>query len=664
MNTIDDIHGELGNLYLASHLGKGPYKNVRKDELAVRINNAMQKLPPSDGTLDSSQLTTAPDTLKKYFMELRPLMKQLHRVENLKDPHTKPVHHLERLRDPHIETAQSLIANIRAVLHDLNRTIEIAEYSTSAKRQQISLLAYSLLGQTSRRREPRLLATSEKKPQNIQESLLWMCRGHEGEGLELALSKTIAAAVGEGIDGRKVQRHSKTGKESQLALEDEFDSPTSHAVNQTRDQHPRTVEIEEEELRYLRNRADRTSIEDTVGKLRGNTARDDTDIPLSIPRTTAASTFLYGANTVLAALRAHRRKLYKLYLHPRPLENPLQPGTNNRALLIRAAKDLDVDVRKNSSQDLLDAMSDNRPHNGVVLEASQLPAPPVRSLGKVKMDSGVIPLYLEAQNAEDAAVNGSPRIVRLATTARHPFVLMLDGILDPQNMGNIMRTAFFYGVDAVAVSVNTCCPLNSPTLAKASSGACEALEIWALKGPANFVRASKFSGWKVVAAVAPDGNVDVTSHVQVAASSPLRSHPTILMLGAEGTGLRESLKARADYFVSISAGLGSPDGDSEPANLSPSQRERLRMRREVGVDSINVGTAAGVLIDCFLRGALAGNSKHGVVEAEVVREGSPEAALSSRTLSNDEDSETFGDEAHQSEMEADVGSERVRAAVS
>lgn len=308
--------------------------------------------------------------------------------------------------------------------------------------------------------------------------------------------------------------------------------------------------------------------------------------PMSIPRTTAASTYLYGFNSVIAALKAQRRKLYTLYTITHGLDyNTFHALKDNRPR--------GLVWKTGASRALLDAMSDGRPHNGVCLEASQLPAHPVLSLDLPDIATGDIPLRLERQSVEDAAINGTSSTLRgLGTSWRKPFVLMLDGILDPQNLGNIMRTAHFYGVDAIAVSINTCCPLTSATMAKASSGACEAVKILALPKPSDFVYASQKAGWKIYAAMPEVKNTIKTqiSHVELSRSSPLIRDPVILVLGAEGDGLRENLKQKADCFVSISRFQGPPTQASI----------------DVGVDSINVGTAAAVLVDSFLRKPLEG----------------------------------------------------------
>lgn len=86
--------------------------------------------------------------------------------------------------------------------------------------------------------------------------------------------------------------------------------------------------------------------------------------PISIPYTTAASEFLYGYNPVRAALKAGRRKLYKIYVHPRVASR--EDGNDQVHRSIRAlAEDAKVEVKDvdDSWLRVMDKMSDNRPHN-------------------------------------------------------------------------------------------------------------------------------------------------------------------------------------------------------------------------------------------------------------------------------------------------------------
>lgn len=357
---------------------------------------------------------------------------------------------------------------------------------------------------------------------------------------------------------------------------------------------PREPNPERSEQRAESNKYERRDArsDDRPSRARRIEAEED-EIPVSIPYTTAASEFLYGYNSVLAALKAQRRKLYKLYIHPKIFDADMggqgtTSGDKPASELVALAKEAGIPFRNEFKTAMLDKMSDGRPHNGVILETSKLAAVPVLSLRKPESSKGFIPIELGQQSAEDAKINGSPKIINSLTGSwRHPFIVLLDGITDPGNVGNIIRTCHFYGVDAVAVATNTCANLSSAVLAKASSGACEAVRLLSLSQPSHFVHDSSKYRWKVYAAVAPTGKTDFSgqflSTSNVAADSPLAKHPCILMLGAEGEGLRQNLRNRADYFVSIAGG------------------QRAESVPDVGVDSMNVGVAAGVLLEAFLR---------------------------------------------------------------
>ncbi|QIW94834.1 hypothetical protein AMS68_000352 [Peltaster fructicola] len=311
--------------------------------------------------------------------------------------------------------------------------------------------------------------------------------------------------------------------------------------------------------------------------------RDDDGVPMPIPYTTASSQFIYGANTVLAALRARKRKIYKLYMHKRS-------EADNIALIRRTASALGVELVRTADSALMDRLSEGRPHNGVVLETSAIPARPVLSLEKWNERAGMFALELADQDAEQAAVNGAETKMRNITRA--PLVVFLDGITDPGNVGNIIRTAHFFGADAVAIATQTCASITSPVLAKASAGACEALPIFTVPHASGFIYSSRQQGWNICAAVAPaalesDPQGKTRQHLttqQMAVGSQMAGKPCILMLGAEGEGLRDNLLKKADTFLTIPQMKHNQEGV------------------DVGVESLNVATAAALLINAFASG--------------------------------------------------------------
>jgi hypothetical protein len=88
--------------------------------------------------------------------------------------------------------------------------------------------------------------------------------------------------------------------------------------------------------------------------------------PISVPYTTAASEFLYGYSAVYAALKANKRKLYKLYVHKRSKLRGRDPDLSGQTSTLQTlAEQLRVEVVGVDDKWLpvLDKMSDNRPHN-------------------------------------------------------------------------------------------------------------------------------------------------------------------------------------------------------------------------------------------------------------------------------------------------------------
>jgi 21S rRNA (GM2251-2'-O)-methyltransferase len=308
-------------------------------------------------------------------------------------------------------------------------------------------------------------------------------------------------------------------------------------------------------------------------------------VPIAIPRSTAASEFIYGSSAVKAALQANTRKLYKLYVYQGASGTQERDGDRE---VLRLAHKRDLTVKKCGGDELplLDKMSQSRPHNGYVLEASQLPDTPAVALESVTGPGEAFSFTAGHQSAEDLEVNGNSHQIP-GSRRRYPFILMLDSILDPGNLGAIIRSAAFFGVDAVAVVDNSIAPFSSVTL-KAASGAAEFMRYLKITKGYEFVRKSQSNGWKFYAAVAPAsasasadrGEPEVVS--LKAAGEALRKGPCVLMLGGEGEGLRPRFQKAADGVVGIQ-GAG-------------------RLKSRFGLDSLNVSVASALMMQTFLKG--------------------------------------------------------------
>lgn len=314
--------------------------------------------------------------------------------------------------------------------------------------------------------------------------------------------------------------------------------------------------------------------------------------PLSVTYTTAASQFLYGKSVVEAALRSSRRQFYHLYIYGGA--NRQKP--TNDALIHALAKRKNIPttiLSQDGGLRLLDKMSASRPHNGFVLEASPLPQPPLTALAPLPTDYTTNPrcaVTLAHQSAEDAAINGQPTSLPAPPSPTHkPLVLILDQILDPGNLGAILRTASFLGATAVGITRHGSAPLT-PVALKASAGAAESLALFSVSALPEFLNASRANGWTVYAAVAEGpasggggGGLKQRRQVDVrdvSETDPLRREPCVLLVGNEGEGLARLLVKKADYEVNI-PNLAVPGS---------------------GVDSLNVSVAVGLLCSAFLSG--------------------------------------------------------------
>ena len=122
------------------------------------------------------------------------------------------------------------------------------------------------------------------------------------------------------------------------------------------------------------------------------------------------------------------------------------------------------------------------------------------------------------------------------------FLLVLDGVTDPQNLGAVLRVAETAGVTGVVLPRHRSASLT-PAAVKAAAGAVEHLALATVSGvPAMLERASRAGLWSVGLDAA--GTTDVFA-LEVA------DRPLIVVLGAEGRGLSRLTRERCDLLASI-----------------------------------------------------------------------------------------------------------------
>jgi 23S rRNA (guanosine2251-2'-O)-methyltransferase len=144
--------------------------------------------------------------------------------------------------------------------------------------------------------------------------------------------------------------------------------------------------------------------------------------------------------------------------------------------------------------------------------------------------------------------------------ARFGLILILDSITDPQNLGSLIRTAYFFGANGVIIPENRAASVN-PTVLKASSGAANHLPVAMVTNLARAIDELKEAGYWIYG---------TDAHAEKSISDTDFNTDTGIVMGSEGSGLRPLVRKKCDLMVSI-PGTGN-------------------------IDSLNVSVSAGILI--------------------------------------------------------------------
>ncbi|CAN1125839.1 rRNA methyltransferase 1, mitochondrial [Linum perenne] len=277
---------------------------------------------------------------------------------------------------------------------------------------------------------------------------------------------------------------------------------------------------------------------------------------------------VYGVGPVLAALSAGRRELYALYVQQGLdlTSSNTRKKRDKKGLekVLKMAEKIGLSITDVSKHDL-NMIADNRPHQGLILDASPLEMVPIKELETVSPGEEKQSLWVA-----------------------------LDEVTDPQNLGAIIRSAYYFGASGVVLCAKNSAPLSG-VVSKASAGSLELMELRYCKNMMQFLVLSAENGWRVIG-----GSI---SSRAVPLNEIAPGEPTILVLGSEGTGLRPLVERSCTQLVCIPGNIsvdvatgGESDAvDGEETN-NLEQLSTEEFQSFMAVESLNVSVAAGVLI--------------------------------------------------------------------
>lgn len=208
-----------------------------------------------------------------------------------------------------------------------------------------------------------------------------------------------------------------------------------------------------------------------------------------------------GRQAVRELLRAGKRRVHQLYIAP--------GGSRSEALdeIADLAARAGVMVRR-ATREQIDAMAGTDAPQGVLAMAEPL----------------------------------EERSLDVLVGTERPFLVVLDGVTDPHNLGAVMRSALCAGATGLVLGRHRSASL-SPAAVKAAAGAAEHLPVAAVGGVPAALKVLREAGvWTV--GLDSDGP---TSLWDLAVAT----EPVALVLGAEGRGLSPLARARCEVVASI-----------------------------------------------------------------------------------------------------------------
>ena len=218
----------------------------------------------------------------------------------------------------------------------------------------------------------------------------------------------------------------------------------------------------------------------------------------------ADNSTVFGLNPVLEALKARKRRCYKIIIE----QGKPQARLNS---LIQLARDNKVPI-ETIPKTTFQKKYGNCNHQGVIGVFAIVPT-------------------LGLEELIELAFQKSPL----------PILVALDSIQDPQNLGAIIRSAEALGIHGIILPKNRTSAINE-TVAKCSSGAIEYLPIsWVTNLTRGIEQLKEAGFW--IAGIVPDGNTPCYQHKF--------DTPMVLVIGGEEKGIRPLLKKSCDITLKI-----------------------------------------------------------------------------------------------------------------
>ena len=213
---------------------------------------------------------------------------------------------------------------------------------------------------------------------------------------------------------------------------------------------------------------------------------------------------LIGLHCVYEALKSGKRQIFQIFIS-RDFNQP------------NIKKIIDFAVKKKiplefTKSDFLDVMTKNSKHQGVVAKVGHYP------LKKVDM------IFKEIKN-----------------NVNRNFILIIECLEDPHNLGALIRTALCVGVDFIMIPKNRAV-YPSPSVSRASAGAMEHADISLITNTVSIIKRLKNQDFWVAG---------LDAHARTSIFKTNFPQRLVLVVGGEHKGIRPLVKKQCDFLISL-----------------------------------------------------------------------------------------------------------------
>jgi 23S rRNA (guanosine2251-2'-O)-methyltransferase len=213
---------------------------------------------------------------------------------------------------------------------------------------------------------------------------------------------------------------------------------------------------------------------------------------------------IYGINPIKVLLQQEQPNIKKIVIAEG------RGGLSAKEIIkIAQVKKIPYEFQK---RQFLDDLADNHDHQGII---------------------ALCPSFIHA-DLQDVINNRS-------NSGKFDLIVILDSIMDPQNLGSIIRTSHCLGANGIVIPSDRAASVTASVI-KASAGSASLIPVARVNNLAQTIDYLKENGFWVFGADANDGSDMAELDFQCNA---------VLILGGEAKGIRPLLKKKCDFLLSI-----------------------------------------------------------------------------------------------------------------